>query len=144
MYVDLNGNLDLTDDPAGVFSSTGKALQQVFTNVTLPLKTAAGLLPAIVDLHLFTDAQGSWASAQLHSRSLWQAKVALGGEEWQVAAVDNLLGPGGPTPAKFLLLRPLAARTNMYRSMIPPAASSPFPASFSGWARRSIWSVTWI
>jgi hypothetical protein len=126
--VDLNGNLDLTDDPAGVFSSTGKAFQQVFTNVTLPLKTATGLLPAKLDLHLFTDAQGKWASVQLHSRSLWQAKVALGGEDWQVAAVDNLFGPEGPTVAKFLLLRPLAAQTNRVSVYDFTSGIVPFPS----------------
>jgi hypothetical protein len=128
LYVDLNGNLDLTDDPAGVYSSTGKAFQQVFTNVTLPLKTATGLLPAIVDLHLSTDAQGSWAAAQLHAHSLWQAKVAFGGEDWQVAAVDNLFGPQGPAPAKFLLLRPLAARTNSVSLYDTTCGIVPFPS----------------
>jgi hypothetical protein len=112
LYVDLNGNLDMTDDPAGVFSSTGKGFRQVFTNVTLPVKTAAGVYPAILDLHLFTDAQGKWAHVQLHSRCLWQAKVVLEGDEWQVAVVDNIFGPEGPAPAKFLLLRPWAVRTN--------------------------------
>ena len=128
LYLDLNRNLDLTDDPAGVFSSTAKGFQQVFTNVTLPVKTVAGLLPAILDLHLFTDASGIWAHVQLHSRSLWQAKVALGGEDWQVAAVDNLFGPQGPTPAKFLLLRPLAARTNSVSLYDTTCGIVPFPS----------------
>ncbi|MGP8153178.1 MAG: pyrroline-5-carboxylate reductase family protein, partial [Smithella sp.] len=45
LYVDQNRNLDLTDDPAGVFSSTNKGPNQVFTNVTVLLRTAAGLHP---------------------------------------------------------------------------------------------------
>jgi hypothetical protein len=130
LYVDLNGNLDLTDDPAGVLSSTAKGFQQVFTNFTLPVKTTTGLLPAILDLHLFTDAEGKWATVQLHSRSLWQAKVALGGEDWQVAAVDNLFGPEGPTAAKFLLVRPLAARTNSVSLYDPATGIVPFPGKF--------------
>ena len=52
LYLDLNRNLDLTDDPAGVFSSTNKGPQQLFANVTVPLKTAAGLHPAMLDLRL--------------------------------------------------------------------------------------------
>jgi len=128
LYVDLNGNLDLTDDPVGVFSSAGKGFQQVFTNVTLPVKTAAGLHPAILDLHLFTDAQGIWAQVQLQSRSLWQAKVALAGEEWQVAAVDNLFGREGPTAAKFLLLRPWAVRTNRVSVYDLTSGIVPFPS----------------
>jgi hypothetical protein len=128
LYLDLNRNLDLTDDPAGAFSTTGKEFQQVLTNVTLPLKTATGLHSAILDLHLFTDAQGKWAQARLHSRSLWQAKVTPGGEEWQVAVVDNLFGQEGPVAAKFLLLRPWAARTNRVSFYDPPSGIVPFPS----------------
>src|ERR1035437_3088567 len=52
LYLDLNRNLDLTDDPVRVSSSTSNASQQFFTNVTVLVKTAAGLHPAILDLHL--------------------------------------------------------------------------------------------
>lgn len=140
-YVDLNRNLDLTDDPTGVYSSTKKGFQQVFTNVTLPVKTAAGLLPAVLDLHLFTDAQGSWAQAQWHARSLWQAKVTIGAEQWEVAAIDNLFGAQGPAPAKFLLLRPWALRTNRVSTDDATSGLIPFPTRSSGWVRRSIWSI---
>ena len=113
LYLDLNRNLDLTDDPAGVFSSTNKGFQQVFTNVTLPLRTATGLHPAILDLRLFSGRRrGTGLHAQLHSRSSVAGQGGVPGEEWQVAAVDNLFGVEGPTAAKFLLLRPWAARTN--------------------------------
>jgi hypothetical protein len=136
LYVDLNGNLDLTDDPAGVFSSTGKGFRQVFTNVTLPVKTAAGVYPAILDLHLFTDAQGKWAHVQLHSRCLWQAKVVLEGEEWQVAVVDNIFGPEGPAAAKFLLLRPWAVRTNRVSVYDSTSGIVPFPSQLF-WVGRA-------
>jgi hypothetical protein len=81
-----------------------------------------------LDLHLFTDAQGRWAQVRLHSRSLWQAKVAPGGEEWQVAVVDNLFGPEGPVAAKFLLLRPWAVRTNRVSFYDPTFGMVPFPS----------------
>lgn len=89
---------------------------------------ATGLHPAILDLHLFTDAQGRWAQVRLHSRSLGQAKVASGGEEWQVAVVDNLFGPEGPVVAKFLLLRPWAVRTNRVSFYDPTFGIIPFPS----------------
>lgn len=94
----------------------------------MPLKTATDLHPAILDLHLFTDAQGRWAQVRLYSRSLWQAKVAPGGEEWQVAVVDHLFGPEGPVAAKFLLLRPWAARTNRMSFYDPTFGMVPFPS----------------
>ena len=112
LYLDLNRNLDLTDDPAGVFSSTNKRPQQIFTHVTLPIQSAAGLHPAILDLRLVPSGAGRQMQAQLSSRSMWQAKVEVAGEEWQVAVVDDLLRQDGPSAAQFLLLRPWAARTN--------------------------------
>jgi hypothetical protein len=127
LYLDLNRDLDLTDDPTGVFSSTNKGFQQFFANVTLPLRTPTGLCPARLDLYLFSDAQGNWAQIQLHSHRLWQAKATLKGEDWQVAAVDSLLGAPGPTAAKFLLLRPWAARTNLVSLYYPPSGIVPFP-----------------
>jgi hypothetical protein len=132
LYLDLNRNLDLTDDPAGVFSSTNKGFQQLFTNVTLPVGTPTGLHRAPLDVYLFSDAQGNWAQVQLHSHSLLQAKVTFQAEDWQVAAVDSLFSSPGPTAAKFLLLRPWAARTNRVSLYYPPYGIVPFP-------RRLFW-----
>lgn len=112
LYLDLNHNLDLTDDPAGVFSSTNRSSQQLFTNVTVLLKTAAGLNPATLDLRLSADDAGRKIQVQLSARSLWQAKAGRPGEEWQVAVLDDPLNAEGPRAAKFLLLRPWTARTN--------------------------------
>jgi len=127
LYLDLNRNLDMTDDPAGVFSSTTTGFQQSFTNIALPVRTPTGLHRAPLDLYLFSNAQGNWAQVQLHSRSLWQAKVTLQREDWQVAAVDNLLGSARPVPAEFLLLRPWAERTNRVSLYYPPSGIVPFP-----------------
>ena len=129
LYVDLNGNLDLTDDPAGVFSSTGKGFQQVFTNVTLPLKTAAGLHArdtGFASVHRRKGELG-FTRSYIHVR-LWQAKVVFGGEEWQVAVLDKLFGSERPTAAKFLLLRPWAVRTNSVSVYDPTSGIVPFPS----------------
>ena len=45
LYLDQNRNLDLTDDLAGVFSSTNKGVQQTFTNVTVPDEDGGGPSP---------------------------------------------------------------------------------------------------
>lgn len=112
LYLDLNRNLDLTDDPAGVFSSINKGPQQLFTNVTVLLKTAAGSYPVIMDVRLSSDKAGGQIQVKLFLRSLWQAKVGPPGQEWQVAALDDLDPLNGPAFAKFLLLRPWTERTN--------------------------------
>jgi hypothetical protein len=127
LHVDLNRNLDLTDDPGGVFSSTDTGFGQRFADVTLPLKTAMGLYPATLDLRLFADGTGSGMHGQLIASTLWQARVALGGEVWQVAVADKLLGSEVPAAAKFLLLRPWAVRTNQAWFYSPASGIVPFP-----------------
>lgn len=127
LYLDLNHNLDLTDDPAGVFSSTNHGPEQRFANVTVLLKTAAGVHPAILGLRLWPDRAGRRIQMQLDSRSLWQAKVGPPGEEWQVAALDDPFSPEGPAFAKFLLLRPWAARTNRLYLRSPTTGILGFP-----------------
>jgi len=127
LYLDLNRNRDLTDDPGGVFSSTNKGFRQTFTNVTVPVKTATGLQPVILDWQCFTDEKAGWAYTRLASHSLWQTKVTFAGQEWQVAAVDNLFGQEGPAAAKFLLLRPWAARTNRVSLYDRTSGIVPFP-----------------
>jgi len=112
LYLDQNRNLDLTDDPEGMFSSTNKGPQQIFTNVTVLLRTAAGLHPAVLGVRLWSDGAVRQMHAQLDSHSLWEAKVGPPGAEWQVAALDDPFSPEGPAFAKFLLLRPWTARTN--------------------------------
>lgn len=127
LYVDLNRNRDLTDGAAGVFVTTNKGCAQLFTNVTLPLKTAMGLSPATVDLFLYSDIEGSWAKVRLTSHSLWQARLAFEGEEWQVALLDDLFGAEGPVAAKFLLLRPWTSRTNYVLLYDASCGPVPFP-----------------
>jgi hypothetical protein len=136
LYLDLNRNLDLTDDPVGVFGSTNKGFTQFFTNVTLPLKTALGLHPAKLDLRLASDGEGKWMQVHLTSRGLWQAKVPVEGGEWQVAVLDNLFGREGPAVAEFLLLRPWALRTNPVSVRYVSADMVPFPDQLY-WAGRA-------
>ena len=127
LYLDLNRNLDLTDDASGARSSTDRGYSQLFTNVTLPLKTDMGLHPATLDLRLSADATASWVQVQMTSRTLWQAKVVIEGETWQVAVADKLLSTESLAAAKFLLLRPWEVRTNRMYLDYPPYGAVPFP-----------------
>jgi hypothetical protein len=127
LYLDLNGNLDLTDDPAGAFSSSNKGGQQDFTNVIVLLRAAEGLHPAIMNMRLWSDAVGHKLHGLLEMHSLWEAKVGPSGEEWQVAALDDPFNPQGPAFAKFLLLRPWTARTNRMYLQDLKSGVVPFP-----------------
>ena len=127
LYLDLNRNLDLTDDPAGIFSSNERGSDQSFTNVSVLLNTAAGLRPTILGLRVRPGGAGRQITMHLDSRSLWQAKVGPPGEEWQVAALDDPFNPEGPVFAKFLLLRPWTARTNRLYLRDVNSGVVPFP-----------------
>ena len=113
LYLDLNRNLDLTDDPAGVFSSQGGAMDfyQTFTNIRLPFKTPAGSHQALVDLNFYDYGRLNCNAAM---RSFWQGKVTLQGEEWQVGLLGNAFEPKSSLESGSLLLRPWAERNKPF------------------------------
>ena len=91
LYLDLNRNGDLTDDPTGVFSAampqpTGGA--QSFTNVHLAFPTPSGLHPMLVDLTLYRF--GRNVNCYVGLRSFWQTKVALADRECQLGVVEDI------------------------------------------------------
>lgn len=109
LCLDLNRNLDLTDDPAGVFSNGpgfGGSFQ-TFAGIHLPLKTPAGECLALVDLN-FNNYSVLMCSAAL--RSFWQGKVTLQGVEWQMGLLSNLFGPETSLESGSVLLRPWTER----------------------------------
>jgi hypothetical protein len=109
LYLDLNRNRDLTDDPAGVFTATNQDLRQTFTNIALVVNTTNGPRGAVVDLSLFSEASGTSLYARLALRSLWRAKVDFQGRAWEISLGDQFpwaTGSNGP----FFLLRPWESR----------------------------------
>lgn len=107
LYLDLNRNLDLTDDPAGVFACPKGPVEyyQSFTNVHLPLKTAVVDCQALVDLN-FYGYDGLNCSAAM--RSFWQGKLILQGQELQAGVLAN------PSEGARLLLRPWNERNSAF------------------------------
>ena len=113
LYLDLNRNLDLTDDPAGVFSC-GSLLNdsfQFFANVRLPFKTPAGNRPMLADLNFNHYGRPGCSVAM---RSFWQGKVALQGEEWEVGLLANPLDQRASFESGSLLLRPWSDRNKPF------------------------------
>jgi hypothetical protein len=113
LYLDLNRNLDLTDDSAGVFSSLGGATDfyQTFPNIRLPIKTAGGTHPTCVDLN-FYDYGGLHCSAAM--RSFWQGKVTLEGQGWQVGLLGTPDDQRTSLETGNLLLRPWSERSQPF------------------------------
>jgi hypothetical protein len=127
LYIDLNRNLDLTDDPAGVYSSamTPADYIQTFPNVRLPLKAGAASRQMLADLSLYDFGPQPNCTAALHS--LWQGKVTLKGKDWQV----GLLGISSVQRASLeggnLLLRPWEERNkpfNLYNGTLAALPSA--------------------
>jgi len=125
LYLDLNRNLDLTDDPAGVFSSGLEVglNYQTFTNVHLPWRTPAGDRQALVDLNFY---EFSGLTCQASIRSFWQGKVTLQGMEWQLGLLANPFESQAPLENGTLLLRPWAERNQPFSR----DGSSPDTSSF--------------
>ncbi len=103
LYLDLNRNLDLTDDPYGVFLGQGKKEQQTFWNVRF--NSANPQNPALYDVSvLFSHYRGAALRCLAIVRSGWQGDFELFGRRWQLAVTDNLDGVIGTED--ILTLRP--------------------------------------
>ena len=131
LFLDLNRNQDLTDDPAGVFSSrAAKPVNyQTFTNVHLPLNTTAGKGQVLADIN-FSD-YGSRPNCSLAVRSFWQGKVTLQGRDWQVGIVQKIIVQNNlkqisPFENGQLLLRPWEKRSQPFNTYDGSFAAVPF------------------
>ncbi|MGB8370824.1 MAG: hypothetical protein ACLPYZ_07450 [Limisphaerales bacterium] len=128
LYLDLNRNLDLTDDPDGVFGCLEKNYSghyQTFANVRLPFKTPSGNREMLVDLNLNDYGSRPGCTAAVHS--FWQGKVTLQGVECQVGVVENPFSRSDPAPDGYLLLRRWAARNEPFSTDAGSFVAFPFP-----------------
>jgi hypothetical protein len=97
LYLDLNRNLDLTDDPSGVFQGQGKKYQQSFHNVRF--KSINSQVPLHYHVTVsFSDYRiyGVPLRCVVYVRSGWQGDIELYGRKWQLRVADNLDGIIGP------------------------------------------------
>ena len=103
LYLDLNRNLALTDDPSGIFLGQGKKGQQTFWNVRF--KSANPQNPVLYDVSVFfSHYRGAALRCLAIVRSGWQGDVELYGRKWQLAVTDNLDGVIGTED--ILTIRP--------------------------------------
>jgi hypothetical protein len=115
LYLDLNRNRDLTDDPAGVFTATDGGLQ-LFRGLLLEFPSKQGPYQVKVDAHVFGQGgSGGTVRVFLYVRSLWDGAVELNGKKWYVAVIDRPDGRIGPALgakeiSDRMVLRPWAER----------------------------------
>lgn len=107
LYLDLNRNQDLTDDPSGVVACSFpffSASSQSFNDLHLSVNTSGGTRPLAGDLCLYFyggNLSGIWVA-----RSIWDGKVSLQGREWQLGLVPGT----GRDENRYLVLRPWVLR----------------------------------
>ena len=126
LYLDLNRNEDLTDDPDGVFTAAarGESRYQTFAEVRLILPTDAGSFPMLLDLTL--TAFGS-VRVRGDLRSFHSGQVTFDDLEWHLGVVarsgSELLSLAGTS----LLLRPWVERDQAFE--VRGDATDAFPFS---------------
>jgi len=116
LYLDLNRNHDLTDDP--VFEGGEKTdYWRRFNNIMLssPRGPQYGLYTIDLEFSWFA---GKCDSGRVVVRSGWQGEIELHGKKYLLAFVDNL--DGRVTTTDTLILRPAGKALHyMYKEAIP-------------------------
>lgn len=125
LYLDLNRNEDLTDDPTGVFSAgEGPVNYATFTNAHLVFNTVAGKSRVLADINFWDF--GATANCNFSVRSFWQGKLTLEGHDWQAGIIENGTDESSPFVSSQLLLRPWAKRSQPFSAYNGSLASVPF------------------
>lgn len=120
LFLDLNRNQDLTDDPGGVFSAPTKSRSyQSFTKIRLPLHTDQGRCQVLANIDFWDYSQRP--GCNLTVRSFWQGKVTLNGKDWQVGVIPAIsVEKHGNRSISLdkgeLLLRPWGKRNQSFNS----------------------------
>jgi hypothetical protein len=112
LYLDLNRNRDLTDDPAGVIAATDRR-GELYRGLPLEFPSPDGPYRILVDAHVLASREAP--RVILLVRSLWEGTVELSGKQWYVAVIgkpDGRLGPAASLEDinSRLILRPWAER----------------------------------
>ena len=103
LYVDLNRNLDLTDDPDGVCTNRSSGWGREFPDVVIPVQQEGRRRDVVVDFQIYGDRYGRYAV-----KSSWESDaVVLGGRTCHVAVVDN--GDGVVDSEDIMYFRPVSA-----------------------------------
>jgi hypothetical protein len=102
LHLDVNQNLDLTDDSSGVFSAQyGDSIDnrsgglQYFEPVRVLVRSGSLEIPYIVGIQLEYNLSGRDAVGYVILHSGWQGAVSLGGRKWEAGILDNLDGTVG-------------------------------------------------
>ena len=91
LYLDLNRNLDLTDDPDGVFASDSKGSYQNFPNIHLEVQIDSVQLDFEIQITIY-DFGRDRTHCQVYVYSGFQGEIKLNGRNWLLKVADNMDG----------------------------------------------------
>ncbi|HEY5911728.1 MAG TPA: hypothetical protein VJA21_14095 [Verrucomicrobiae bacterium] len=114
LYLDLNDNQDLTDDPEAPFPGEYDGYLQLFPRLKLSLESPSGRHSYLVDLRLGGSNPGQ-LQGTCAMRSIWQGRLELGGRAYQVGLAENPLATTAAGEAHYFLFRPWDARNEPIR-----------------------------
>jgi hypothetical protein len=118
LYLDLNRNDDLTDDPEGersfkVPKVPGFGFRHgLFSKIPLAIPGESASYHALVDLN-FSEYSGR-LSVFSQGKSYWSGKAVLGGTEWEVGLVPESLNMRRPGAREHLVFRPWKERDEAF------------------------------
>jgi len=90
LYLDLNQNLDLTDDPGGTYEAGADSYYHDFEHVRLKRIYDGATIPYVIDMEFYSERY-----VETTVNSGWRGEIELNGERWPVAVADNLDGRFG-------------------------------------------------
>ena len=108
LYLDLNRNLDLTDDPAGIFVGFDRKNHanswrlMTFKNIHLDVPGSLTSLQYRIDLRF--NKVGKQITLSATVRSGWQGDVGFDEKLWRMSVVDNM--DGSINHRDIIILRP--------------------------------------
>ena len=110
LYLDLNRNRDLTDDPDGVFASDSKGSYQNFPNIHLEVQIDSVQLDFEIQITIYDFGAGP-TYCQVYVYSGFQGEIELNGKNWLLKVADNF--DGKITRADKIALTPVEANIGL-------------------------------
>lgn len=101
LYLDLNRNQDLTDDPNGVFQSERSGQFQYFQGIHLSLQKGTVSIPYEIRMEMYQYGQRN-LSCSATIVTGFAGEMTLYGKKWDVSLVDNMSGSAAPGDYFFL------------------------------------------
>jgi len=94
LYIDLNRNRDLTDDPNGIFESVTPDMRYTYTcfeDIHLPIQFDSTHLEFVIQMSIYDFGYGR-PHCQVQVLSGFQAEIELYGKKWLLKVADNMDG----------------------------------------------------